>query len=53
MFEAETILAEWRPDLTVIDMDHEDSTALLKRLEPRMATLDGSHRSWASRTGAT
>jgi len=32
MFEAETILAEWRPDLTVIDMDHEDSTALLKRL---------------------
>jgi DNA-binding response OmpR family regulator len=32
MFEAETILAAWRPDLTVIDMDHEDSTALLKRL---------------------
>jgi DNA-binding response OmpR family regulator len=30
--EAETILTEWRPDLTVIDMDHEDSTALLERL---------------------
>jgi DNA-binding response OmpR family regulator len=30
--QAETILAEWRPDLTVIDMDNEDSTALLTRL---------------------
>lgn len=30
--EAETILAEWHPHLTVIDMDHDDSTALLQRL---------------------
>jgi len=30
--EAEAILAEWRPQLTVIDMDHDDSTALLQRL---------------------
>jgi two-component system KDP operon response regulator KdpE len=30
--EAETILAEWQPDLTVVDMDHADSTALLHRL---------------------
>ncbi len=26
------ILADWHPDLTVIDMDHDDSTALLQRL---------------------
>ena len=30
--EAEAILAEWPPDMTVIDMDHDDSTALLQRL---------------------
>ncbi len=30
--EAEAILAEWRPDMTVVDMDHEDSSALLQRL---------------------
>ena len=30
--EAEAILAEWRPHLAVIDMDHDDSTALLGRL---------------------
>jgi DNA-binding response OmpR family regulator len=30
--EAETILAEWQPHMTVIDMDHDDSTALLARL---------------------
>jgi two-component system KDP operon response regulator KdpE len=30
--EAEAILAEWRPHLAVIDMDHEDSTALMQRL---------------------
>jgi two-component system copper resistance phosphate regulon response regulator CusR len=29
---AEAILAEWRPDMTVVDMDHDDSTALLRRL---------------------
>ena len=30
--EAEAILAEWHPHLAVIDMDHDDSTALLGRL---------------------
>ena len=30
--EAETILAEWRPHMTVVDMDHDDSAALLQRL---------------------
>lgn len=30
--EAETILSEWQPHLTVIDMDHDDSTELLGRL---------------------
>ena len=32
MAEAEAILAEWKPDMTVVDMDHDDSTALLQRL---------------------
>jgi two-component system, OmpR family, alkaline phosphatase synthesis response regulator PhoP len=30
--EAEAILAEWRPHMTVVDMDHDDSAALLGRL---------------------
>jgi len=30
--EAEAILADWRPDLSVVDMDHDDSAALLKAL---------------------
>ena len=30
--EAEAILAAWRPHMTVIDMDHDDSAALLQRL---------------------
>ena len=30
--DAETILAEWRPDMAVIDMDHDDSAAFLHRL---------------------
>jgi DNA-binding response OmpR family regulator len=30
--EAEAILADWHPDMTVIDMDHDDSTALMQRL---------------------
>lgn len=30
--EAATLLAEWRPHMAVIDMDHDDSTALLQRL---------------------
>jgi len=32
MAEAEAILAEWRPHLSVIDMDHDDSVPLLRRL---------------------
>jgi DNA-binding response OmpR family regulator len=30
--EAMAILVEWRPHMTVIDMDHDDSMALLQRL---------------------
>jgi DNA-binding response OmpR family regulator len=30
--EAEAILAEWQPHMTVVDMDHDDSAALLARL---------------------
>ena len=30
--QAETLLTEWRPHMTVIDMDHDDSTALLGRI---------------------
>jgi len=30
--EAEAILASWHPHMTVVDMDHDDSTALLQRL---------------------
>ena len=30
--EAEAILADWYPDLAVVDMDHDDSAALLGRL---------------------
>ncbi len=30
--EAAAILAEWRPDLAIVDMDHDDSTALIGRL---------------------
>ncbi|MES2209378.1 MAG: response regulator transcription factor [Chloroflexota bacterium] len=30
--DAEALLADWQPHLTVIDMDHDDSTALLQRL---------------------
>ena len=30
--EADAILAEWRPHLAVVDMDHDDSTALLQRI---------------------
>ena len=31
--QAESILGDWHPHLAVIDMDHDDSTALLGRLE--------------------
>jgi DNA-binding response OmpR family regulator len=30
--EADAILADWRPDMTVVDMDHDDSTDLLQHL---------------------
>ncbi|WP_310526625.1 response regulator transcription factor [Nocardioides sp.] len=30
--EADALLAEWHPHLAVVDMDHDDSTALLGRL---------------------
>jgi two-component system phosphate regulon response regulator PhoB len=30
--EAEAILATWQPQMIVVDMDHDDSTALLERL---------------------
>jgi DNA-binding response OmpR family regulator len=30
--EADAILAEWQPHMTVVDMDHDDSTALLTHL---------------------
>lgn len=30
--EADAILADWRPDMTVVDMDHDDSTVLLEHL---------------------
>ncbi len=30
--EADAILAQWQPHLAVVDMDHDDSTALLGRL---------------------
>ncbi len=31
--EAETILTEWHPHMAVVDMDHDDSTALLHSLD--------------------
>lgn len=39
--EAETILAEWHPHMGVVDMDHDDSDALLERLGASN-TLTGS-----------
>jgi DNA-binding response OmpR family regulator len=39
--EAESILAEWRPHMGVVDMDHDDSSALLERLSAS-DTLTGS-----------
>ena len=30
--EAESILADWRPHMTIVDMDHDDSSNLLQRL---------------------
>ena len=39
--EAEKILADWHPHLTVVDMDHDDSGQLLRRLGAA-GTLTGS-----------
>ena len=33
--DAETILADWQPHLAVVDMDHDDSTALSSGSAPR------------------
>jgi len=50
--EAEAILSEWQPHMTVIDMDHDDSTALLARLgasntlRRRVYAGPGSHATW-------
>ena len=30
--EAQAILAEWAPNISVVDMDHDDATAVLKLL---------------------
>ena len=30
--EAESILVDWRPHMTIVDMDHDDSSSLLQRL---------------------
>ena len=30
--EAESILVDWRPHMTIVDMDHDDSNSLLQRL---------------------
>jgi two-component system, OmpR family, alkaline phosphatase synthesis response regulator PhoP len=39
--EAEAILADWLPHMAVVDMDHDDSTALLERLRAA-SSLTGS-----------
>ena len=41
--QAEAILADWSPDLIVVDMDHDDSSALLER-------VGASHRMHRSAT---
>lgn len=47
--EAEAILAEWNPHVTVIDMDHDDSTGLLQRI----ADSNKLHRSATPSLGLT
>jgi DNA-binding response OmpR family regulator len=32
LLEAEAILVDWRPHMTIVDMDHDDSSSLLQRL---------------------
>jgi DNA-binding response OmpR family regulator len=39
--EAEAILTDWPPDMTVVDMDHDDSAALLLRLGVANGTRRG------------
>jgi DNA-binding response OmpR family regulator len=39
--DADAILAQWQPDIGVVDMDHDDSTKLLRRLGAS-STLTGS-----------
>jgi DNA-binding response OmpR family regulator len=47
--EADVSLARWQPHLVVVDMDHEDSTALLHRL----ATANTLTRSFTPALGLT
>ena len=42
--EAEAILTEWHPHMTMVDMDHDDSTALLGRLEHADPKCDADPR---------
>ena len=47
--EAEAILTEWHPHMTMVDMDHDDSTALLGRLEHADPKCDADPRADPSR----
>lgn len=38
--EADMLIATWRPQLAVVDMDHDDSTALLGRLQAARRLTD-------------
>jgi hypothetical protein len=40
-------LAEWQPDITVVDMDQDDSTALLMRLGATSTSRTWSACSWS------
>jgi two-component system, OmpR family, alkaline phosphatase synthesis response regulator PhoP len=40
--EAERILAEWHPNMAVLDMDHADSASLLRRLDAAGTLTGGS-----------
>jgi DNA-binding response OmpR family regulator len=40
--DAERLLAEWRPHMAIVDMDHQDSTALLARLGATDALSSGA-----------
>ena len=45
--EAEAILAEWRPHMAVVDMDHEDSPDVLARLGASNTLARATRRSLA------